>query len=73
MQDTSFWLTMEVVQFIIIYDRHVEVVQVKVFPTGGITYSLHTQVMLILILIDAHYLQNVVFSFEKGSGGQNHF
>ena len=29
--------------------------------------------MLILILIDAHYLQNVVFSFEKGSGGQNHF
>ena len=29
--------------------------------------------MLILILIDAHYLQNVVFSFEKGSNGQNHF
>ena len=29
--------------------------------------------MLILILIDADYLQNVVFIFEKGSNGQNHF
>ena len=28
--------------------------------------------MLILILIDVQYLQNVVFSFEKGSNGQNH-
>ena len=30
------------------------------------------QVMLILILIDVQYLQNVVFSFEKGSNSQNH-
>ena len=29
--------------------------------------------MLILILIDVQYLQNVVFSLEKGSGDQNHF
>ena len=29
------------------------------------------QVMLILILLNAHYFQNVVFSFEKGSNGQN--
>ena len=28
--------------------------------------------MLILILINVQYLQNVVFSFEKGSSGQNH-
>ena len=35
-------------------------------------YSLHTQVMLILILIDVQYLNNVVFSFEKYSNGQNH-
>ena len=28
--------------------------------------------MLILILIDVQYLQNVVFGFEKGSNGQNH-
>ena len=27
--------------------------------------------MLILILIDIEYLQNVAFSFEKGSTGQN--
>ena len=36
-------------------------------------YSLYTQVMLIFILIDVLYLQNVVFSFEKESNGQNHF
>ena len=30
------------------------------------------QVMLILILIDVHYSQKAVFSFEKGSNGQNH-
>ena len=30
------------------------------------------QVMLILILIDVQYLQNIVFSFEKGSNSQNH-
>ena len=36
------------------------------------SYSLYTQVMLILILINVQYLQNVVFSFEKGSSGQNH-
>ena len=29
--------------------------------------------MLILILIDNKYLQDVVFSFEKGSNGQSHF
>ena len=29
--------------------------------------------MLILILVDIQYLQNVVFSFEQGSNGQNHF
>ena len=28
--------------------------------------------MLILVLIIAQYLQNVVFSFEKGLSGQNH-
>ena len=28
--------------------------------------------MLILILINNQYLQNVVFSFEKGWNGQNH-
>ena len=28
--------------------------------------------MLILILIDVHYSQKVVFSFEKGSNCQNH-
>ena len=39
---------------------------------GGSSYSLHTQVMVILILINVQYLQNVVFSFEKGLSGQNH-
>ena len=29
--------------------------------------------ILILILIDVQYLQNVVFSFAKGSNCQNHF
>ena len=29
--------------------------------------------MLTLILIDDQYVQNVVFSFEKSSNGQNHF
>ena len=28
--------------------------------------------MLILIIIDVQYLQNVVFSFEKVLSGQNH-
>ena len=28
--------------------------------------------MLILMLIDDEYLQNVVFNFEKGSNSQNH-
>ena len=36
------------------------------------SYSLYKQVMLIWILIDVQYLQNIVFSFEKGSNGQNH-
>ena len=35
-------------------------------------YSLYTQVILILILINVQFLQNVVSSFEKGSRGQNH-
>ena len=35
------------------------------------SYSLYTQVMLVLILIDVQYLQNVVFSFEKRLNGQN--
>ena len=34
-------------------------------------YSLYTQAMLILILINVQYLQNVVFSFENGLNGQN--
>ena len=37
-----------------------------------VPYSLYTQVMLILILIDVQYLQNVVLSLEKGSDDQNH-
>ena len=36
------------------------------------SYSLYTQVMLILILINVQYLQDVVFDFEKGLNGQNH-
>ena len=35
-------------------------------------FSLYIQVMLILILIDVQYLQNLVCSFEKGSNVQNH-
>ena len=34
--------------------------------------SLYTQIMLVLILIDVHFLQNVVFNFEKGWNAQNH-
>ena len=34
--------------------------------------SLYTRVMLILKIIDLQYLQNVVFSIQKGSNGQNH-
>ena len=29
--------------------------------------------MLILTLTDVQYLHNVVFSFEKGLNGQNHY
>ena len=36
------------------------------------SYSLYTQVITILILIDVQYLQNVDFSFEKGSKGQSY-
>ena len=36
------------------------------------SYSLYTQIMLILILINVKYLQNVVFGFENGLNGQNH-
>ena len=37
-----------------------------------ISYSFETYIMLILILIDAQYSQNAVFSFEKFSNHQNH-
>ena len=37
-----------------------------------ISYSFDTQVMLILILIDAQYPQNGVFSFQKGSNRKNY-
>ena len=37
-----------------------------------ISYCLDTQVMLILILIDAQHSRKAVFSFEKGSNCQNH-
>ena len=37
-----------------------------------ISYSLFTQVMLILVLIDVQHSQKAVFSFEKGSNCQNH-
>ena len=33
---------------------------------------MYTHVMLISILIDVQYLQNVIFSFEKDSSGQYH-
>ena len=36
------------------------------------TYSLYTLFMLILILTDVQYSQNVVFDFEKGLNVQNH-
>ena len=35
-----------------------------------VSYSLYKQVVLILILIDVQYLQNVLFSFENGRNGQ---
>ena len=35
-------------------------------------YTLVKQIILILILIDVQYSQNVVFNFEKFSNGQNH-
>ena len=38
------------------------------------SYSLYTQqILLILILIDVQYLQNVLFSFESGSDSWNHY
>ena len=37
-----------------------------------ISCSFQTQIMLILILIDAQYSQNAVFSFEKFWNRQNH-
>ena len=37
------------------------------------TYSLNTKVMLILVLIDVQYLQNVGFCIEKDSDAHNHF
>ena len=36
------------------------------------SYSLHTQAMPILILINVQYLQITVFSFEKGLNGQKY-
>ena len=35
-------------------------------------YSLYTLTILLLILINVQYLQNVVFSFDKGLSGQIH-
>ena len=35
-------------------------------------HTIYTQVTLLFILINVQYLQNVVFSFEKGLSGQNH-
>ena len=37
-----------------------------------ISYSSETQIMIILILIDVQYSQNVVFSFQKFSNRKNH-
>ena len=37
-----------------------------------ISYSVDTQVMLILILINVQYFQKAFFSFEKGLNCQNH-
>ena len=37
------------------------------------SYSLYIQVMLILLLINVQYLQNVVFSFKKCKNGQIHY
>ena len=42
-----------------------------IFVLGS--YSLYTQILLILILIDVQYLQNVRFSFESGSDSRNHY
>ena len=36
------------------------------------SHSLYTKAKLILILINVQYLQNVVFSFEKGLNVQMH-
>ena len=36
------------------------------------SYSLDTQVILILVLIDVQYSQRVIFSIEKGPIGQNY-
>ena len=36
------------------------------------SYSLYTQEMIVLVLIDIQYLQNVAFNFEKSSNSQNH-
>ena len=44
----------------------------RLTPNFYPSYSLHMQVMLIVISINVQYLQNVVFSFEKGSSGQNY-
>ena len=47
----------------------VVIVPVKIFFTS---YSLYTQVMVTVILIDVQYLLNVAFSFENGSNGSHH-
>ena len=36
-------------------------------------YIFYTQVILIVVLTDVQYLQNVVFNFERDSNSQNHF
>ena len=42
----------------------------RLIPPPLTSYSLYTQVMLMLILIDVQYLKNVGFCFEKHSNGQ---
>ena len=37
-----------------------------------IEYSWYLKVTLTLISVDSQYVQNIVFSFEIGSNGQNH-
>ena len=47
-------------------------VVIATVPFFLISYSVGTQVMLILILINVQYSQTTFLSFEKGSNPQNH-